>query len=192
MATTTFISPSNIIQVDSFNNITHRPSIQWTFDSTGISDANPASTLGTLYTMSGFWQEKFYSETSQLVCTNFNIPDLGTITGIELELDARRVARIQDLVIQLTLNGVPIGDNKASIINPVQSDTYTSEVTVPLDPIDDYNIYGGANDMWGTELSGADIADPSFGVLISFRSNIIYPHNDVVYLHQVALRINYA
>jgi hypothetical protein len=126
------------------------------------------------------------------VFTNFNFTDSGTVVGIELELDARRVARVQDLVVQLTLNGDIIGDNRASIVNPVQSDTFTADVTVPLHPIQDYNIYGGPSDLWGTTITGADVVDPTFGVVISFKSNIIYPHNDVVYLDQVALRITYA
>jgi hypothetical protein len=193
MTTTPFLPPSSNTEVNSTNSITNRPSIQWNFDGTNLGENRPASTIGTLYTMSGFWQEKFYSETSQLICTNFNFTDIiGTVTGIELELDVKRVARIQDLIIQLTLNGEIIGDNRASIINPVQSDTYTAEVTVPLQPINDYNIYGSSTDMWGTTLSAADVTDPTFGVVISFRSNIIYPHRDTVYLDQVALRITYA
>jgi hypothetical protein len=192
MTSIAFTYPTQITQVSSTNNITGRPSIDWNFDSSTVSPDNPAYTLGTLYTMSGFWQEKFFSQTSELVCTNFNFQNLGTVTGIELELTVQRVARIQDLVIQLTLNGELIGDNMASIINPVQADMYTSDTTVPLTPINDFNIYGGPTNMWGTTLTAEDIMDPSFGVILSFRSNVIYPHNDTVYLDQVALRITYA
>jgi hypothetical protein len=193
MTTTPFLEPSLITQVSSHNNITNRPSVDWDFNSQAIGPNSPASTLGTLYTMSGFWQEKFYSETSQLFITDFNFPaNAGTVTGIELELTVQRVARIQDLIVQLTFNGEIIGDNRASINNPVQSDTYTADVTVPLHPIDDYNIYGSSTDMWGTALSNMDVTDPSFGVVLSFRSNVIYPHRDVVYVDQVALRITYA
>jgi len=116
-----------------------------------------------------------------------------TILGVELQLGIQRVARIEDLVIQLTLNGELIGDNLASTVNPVQSDMYTGDFTTPLDPVGDSHIYGGTTDLWGTAgLTTANIADPTFGVVVSFKSNPIYPHRDLAYLSQVALRITYA
>ena len=193
MTTTPFNTPSLITQISSQNNITGKPSVDWNFNSAGIGQGMYANTLGPLHSISGFWQEKFYNQTSELHATNFGFPNInGTVVGIEFELNALRVARIQDLVIQLVLNGELIGDNRASIINPVQSDLYTADTTVPFNPVQDYNIYGGPADMWGTTLTSANIADPTFGVAISFRSNIIYPHNDIVYVDQVALRITYA
>lgn len=115
------------------------------------------------------------------------------VQGIELLLDVKRVARIEDLVIQLTLNGQLIGDNLASTINPVQSDMYTGDFTTPVNPVGDRHIYGSGTDLWGTTgLTAANIADPTFGVVVSFKSNPIYPHKDLAYLSQVALRITYA
>ena len=114
-----------------------------------------------------------------------------TIQGIELELDIKRAARIEDLVIQLTLGGVLIGDNLASTINPVQSNMYTGD-NVPAVPVGDINIYGGSTNMWGTTgLTADNISDPTFGVVVSFKSNQIYPHTDLAYLSQTALRITY-
>jgi hypothetical protein len=191
--TTAFFLPSIIEQVHSVNSVTGRPSIQWDHSESIISTDSAASTRGTLYTISGFWQEKFYSETSQLNTSGYNIPaNSGTLVGIELSLNARRVARIQDLVIQLILNGELIGENRASLINPIQADMYTADTAVMLDPIDDFNIYGSSTDLWGTTLSAQDITDASFGVAISFRSNMIYPHRDTVYLDQVGIRLTYA
>ena len=191
--TTPFTFANSITQISSQNNVTGRPSVDWHFDSTGISEGRYANTLGPIHSISGFWQEKFFSQTSELQATQFNFPLVnGTVTGIELQLNVLRVARIQDLVIQLTLNGELIGDNRASIVNPVQSDMYTADTTVPLIPIQDENIYGGPNDLWGTALNHTDISNPTFGATISFRSNIIYPHNDIVYVDQLALRITYA
>jgi hypothetical protein len=78
------------------------------------------------------------------------------------------------------------------MINPVQSDMYTGDNTVPT-PVGDSHIYGGPADLWATtDLTASDIANPTFGIVVSFRSNAIYPHRDLAYLSQVALRITYA
>jgi hypothetical protein len=188
-----FYTPSTIIQVDSVNAVTGRPSIKWDHSNNIISKDNFAVTKGCLTTISGLWMEKFYSETSQLRLTNFNIPlDTRQVVGIEFSLNVQRVARIQDLVIQLMINGQLIGDNRASIINPVQADTNTAEISVPETPINDFNIYGSPSDMWGTTLSSEDVSNPTFGITISFRSNYIIPHYDQVYVDQAAIRITYA
>ena len=115
-----------------------------------------------------------------------------TIQGIELELDIKRAARIEDLVIQLTLGGVLIGNNLASSINPVQADMYTAERANTPTPVPDYSIYGSPTTTWGAVLTSANIADPTFGVVVSFQSNVIYPHKDLAYLHKARLRVTYA
>jgi len=194
MTTTAFYGPTLITQVSIPNEITGIPSIDWNFNPNMISENTDAVTKTGLYTIPGMWMEKFLSNTSQLWCTRLGIPNrVGTVVGIELQLDVQRVARIQDLLIQLTLNGVLIGDNRASTANPVQSNMYTGDFTTPVDPVGDNHIYGDAADLWGTTgLTAANIADPTFGVAVSFKSNTIYPHRDLVYLNQVALRITYA
>ena len=194
MTTTIFYSPTTITQVSAPNEITGIPSIDWNFNSNIITDGAEAVTKTGLYTIPGLWMEKFLSNTSQLWCTRLNIPSMsGTVTGIELQLNIQRAARIEDLLIQLTLNGQLIGDNRASTVNPVQSDMYTGEYTTPLNPVGDSHIYGNNTDLWGTTgLTLANIADPTFGVVVSFKSNPIYPHRDLAYLSQVALRITYA
>ena len=120
---------------------------------------------------------------------------LAALTGIEFRLGIQRAARIEDLLIQLTLNGELIGDNIASTVNPVESNMYTGEYMdspIPPQPVGDFNIYGAADNLWGTTLSSIDIQDPSFGIVISFKSNEIYPHTDLCYVNQVALRATYA
>jgi hypothetical protein len=194
MTTTQFYSPTLITQVSIPNEITGIPSIDWNFNPTMIAENVEAVTKTGLYTIPGLWMEKFLSNTSQLWCTRLVIPNrAGTVVGIELQLDVQRVARIEDLIIQLILNGALIGDNRASTVNPVQSDMYTGDFTTPLDPVGDSHIYGGIADLWGTTgLTATNIADPTFGVVVSFKSNTIYPHRDLAYLSQVALRITYA
>ena len=187
MITLPFYNPQTVTQVNVPNPVTGVPSVAWQ------TAAMQTSTIGGLYTISGLWQERYLTQTHRLWCTNFKLPAVEmTVVGIELELDVRRAARIEDMTIQLALNGELIGDNYASLINPVQANMYTAEsVEMPV-PYDDYHIYGGNADMWGTELTAVDVVDPTFGIVISFHSNIYVPHRDIVYLDQVGLRITYA
>jgi len=193
MTTTAFLLPTTVNQVTIPNEITGVPSIDW-------KDLNYISGTGSyavskrpLYTISGLWMEKFLSNTSQIWLTGFHIPaNANQLTGIEFQLGIQRAARIEDLLIQLTLNGELIGDNLASLVNPVQSNMYTGDFTEPLNPIGDYNIYGGATNLWGTTLTSIDITDPTFGVVISFKSNTTYPHSDIAYVDQAAVRATYA
>jgi hypothetical protein len=187
MITTQFYPFSNIQNVPSYNEITGTPSIDWTIGYFNSVTKKP------LYTKAGFWQERFRSVTSELWMTGLSIPaNTSTLVGIEFLLNVQRAARIQDLTIQLTLGGELIGNNYASVINPVQSDMYTGDFTTPLNPVGDYNIYGGPADMWGTTLTSTQVYDQTFGVVISFQSNVIYPHSDLAYLGQVGLRTTYA
>jgi hypothetical protein len=193
VGTTGLYMPRLISQVSVPNEITGIPSIDWNFDSTNISENADAVTKKPLYTISGLWMEKFLSNTSELWCTNFNIPlSTKTIQGVELVLHVVRSARIQDLKIQLTLNGTTAaGLNYASTINPVQSDTNTGYAE-PVVPIQDLHTYGGTADTWGLTLTPSQISNPTFGCVLSFKSNTLYPHSDLAYVDQVALRITYA
>ena len=193
MTTIAFLPPTTINQISIPNEITGIPSIDWQGLEYISNTGSYTVSKKPLYTISGLWMEKFLSNTSQIWLTGFNIPtNSSTLTGIEFQLNIQRAARIEDLIIQLTLNGELIGDNQASWVNPVQSDMYTGDFTEPLNPIGDYNIYGGPTNLWGTTLSNVDVIDPSFGVVISFKSNTTYPHSDIAYVDQVAVRTTYA
>lgn len=193
MTTTNFQTPTVLTSVHTLNTVINQWSIPWNYNSSVLSENACAVTVRPLYTMSGFWQEKFQSSTDQLWCTGYNFTDTGrTVLGVELALDIKRAARIEDLVIQLTLGGVLIGNNLASIINPVQADMYTAERAIAPTPVPDYSIYGSSTNMWGTTLTSSQIADPTFGVVVSFQSNVIYPHKDLAYLHKARLRVTYA
>ena len=193
MATTNFSYPTVITPVQSFNDILNIPSIPWENLEFLRGEDNYATSAKPIYTISGFWQEKFYTETDQLVTTGYGFTDTGaTVTGIEALISLRRLSRVQDLVIQLTLNGELVGDNLASIINPVQSNMYTGETGSTPTPVGDIHIYGGATELWGRAWTSAEIADSSFGIAVSFKSNQEVPHRDLVYFDQLALRISYA
>ena len=193
MATTNFSYPTVISPVQSFNHVLNITSIPWKNLEFLRGESNYATSVKPIYTISGFWQEKFYTETDQLVTTGYGFSDTGTqVVGIEALVSLRRSSRVQDLVIQLTFKGNLVGDNLASAINPVQSNMYTGELDIPPTPVGDINIYGGPSELWGREWTSAEIADPSFGIAVSFKSNQIVPHRDLVYFDQLALRITYA
>jgi hypothetical protein len=193
MTTTVFLSPTTINQVTIPNEITGISSIDWTGMEYITNTGSYAVSKKPLYTISGMWMEKFLSNTSQLWLTGFNIPNSSsTLTGIEFQLNIQRAARIEDLIIQLTLQGELIGENQASLVNPVQSDMYTGDFTTPLQQVGDYNVYGGSTNLWGSSLTSTDVTDPTFGIVISFKSNQIYPHSDLAYVNQVAVRVTYA
>ena len=190
---TTHFYTSTIIQdVTPEHDHLAQPIINWDFNGP-ISENNYASSKKPLYTISGLWMEKYLSHTSELWCTGFNIPDEGLpVVGIEFSLNMKRFARIEDLRIQLTLNNEQIGNNMASLIDPVQVNMYTGDNSPLLPVIGDSHIYGNSTDLWGTTgLTSTDIADPTFGIIISFRSNQVYPHRDFAEVNQIALRITY-
>jgi hypothetical protein len=193
MTTTAFYNPHTLSNVNIANQVTGYNSIDWNFNSSALADSAIATSKQSLYTISGFWMEKFLSNTSQLWCTGYNIPgSVRPVVGIECQINVQRAARIEDLIIQLTLNGTIIGDNLASDINPVQSDMYTGDFTTPLNPVGDLHIYGGVDNLWGTALTSADVSNSTFGIVISFKSNTVFPHRDIAYLSQASIRITYA
>ena len=194
MTTTVVYNPTSLSNVSIPNTITNINSIDWRFNPNALVPDVYASSQKPLYTISGIWMEKYLSNTSQLWCTGYKIPDTGrTVIGIELILDVKRASRIEDLVIQLTKDGATLtGDNYASTINPIQADMYTGNLTETPVPFNDYHIYGSSSDLWGTTWSSTDIANSTFGVVLSFRSNQIIPHSDFAYIHQAGVRITYA
>jgi len=127
-----------------------------------------------LHTISGLWQERFASITSQLWFTNFPFaPNGSTLLGVEVQINAIRASRIQDYVVQLVLNGERVGDNLA-------------------DPgLDNYKIYGSPTNLWNSPIQLVDTINVNFGVVIALRSNVLTPHTDTAYIDNVAMRITY-
>lgn len=280
--TTQFYYPKAITEYGEQNDLI-QPLIGWNINGT-VSPDNCISSKQPLYTISGLWMEKFLSNTTELWCTRFNIPNnhrpVGTqitgieawnwhsffpnpyawipsanpvfmslyaigpsivgwtfysasdpssavtitaredgsvlefsadpgappyvaqspdyspatsapVVGIELYLDMHRVARIEDLRIQLRLNNEYIGNDMASPVNPVQSNMYTGENSPLLPIVGNVNVYGGPAETWGTTLTSTDVSNESFGVAISFRSNQVYPHRDLAIVNQIGIGITY-
>ena len=194
MTTTAFYQPTSVTNVTVHNDVTHQDSIDWNHNG-AITSNNYAVTSKPLYTISGVWMERFLSNTSQLWCTHFNIPNSGrTVQGIEFNLLMERYSRVEDLLIQLTLGGVLIGENRASTINPEVANMYSADsLQPPLEAPGNNYTYGSSTDLWGTtNLTSANLHDPTFGIVVSFKSNVAYPHRDLAYLYQLGIRITYA
>jgi len=191
--TTKFYSPSLLINRTFTNTETNQTSIDWNYNG-AISQNNYATTSKPLYTVSGIWMERFLTTTSQLLCINLGISNADRpVQGVEFNLLMERAGRVEDLVIQLTQGGVPIGNNLANTTNPVIANMYTGDRMEAPAPYPGNNYtYGGPGDLWGTALTSADVADPTFGVIVSFKSNVAIPHRDLAYLYQLGIRITYA
>ncbi len=85
---------------------------------------------------------------------NFRVPSNATIVGVTAAVRRSGGSVVDDYLIQLIVNGVSTGDNKA--------DTATS-----WDPLATVS-YGGAADGWGASLTPALVKDSSnFGIAIA-------------------------
>jgi hypothetical protein len=170
--TTAFLTPGTVTQVTDDNGIA------WTNILGSVSrdpaGAQYAVTSKELHTISGLWQERFASKTNQLWFTNFSFAPVGsTLLGIEVQFNSIRANRVQDYLVQLVLNGALVGDN---IADPAT---------------DNIKTYGSSTNLWNSNITINDITKISFGVAISFRSNVTIPHKDLGYLDQVRMRITY-
>ena len=171
MTTTNYIIPGNVAEHS------EEGGIAWNHIRGSIGDGagwSCAITNKELHTIPGLWQERFASKTNQLWFTDFNFPSAGTIQGIEVQFNVQRLDRLQDYIVRLCLNGELIGDNIAT------------------PDIIDLKTYGSSTNLWSTSLTMADVADASFGVAISLRSNVTIPHKDLGNINQVAMRVTYA
>jgi hypothetical protein len=142
----------------------------------GLTSANGTSTgtLEPLVNIARSPKPNIASKTYYLKMTGYNfvgLPD--TISGIELQIHSRRAGRVTDDTVSLTYNNELFGDNQASlIINPTTT-------------------YGGETFLWGLKSISADVLrDPSFGVVVRFKSHPSWPHKDPMDLISVQLRIH--
>ena len=111
-------------------------------------------------------------KTYYLKLTQFNLESLPSLlSGIEVKITMNRFGRISDDAIHLCLDGNPIGDNLA---------------TLDTSPI---KIYGGPFTLWNSNLTISDIQDPTFGVIIRFKSHPKWPHKSSALMDAVEVRI---
>jgi len=166
MSVTKFYSPKTILQVSNQDN-----DISWInnfslgqIDSFNITE-KPFYRIARRDNLGGV------NSSTQLWCTNFQIPLLENITGIELKLVTQRLARIQDYVIQLTYDNELIGKNLYN------------------DLAEDLQIYGGSNNVWESNISPQQLSGQSFGIVIELGPNKKTPHKDQGYIDFVGIRV---
>ena len=152
--------------------------------------SSPTSNLG--YLMNSVWRTNsdlvhlsnpaagdVRTQTETLVLTNFSIPITTIITGIQFDLKVQRFGRIVDQLIQLTYQGVPIGQNKTNYITDNLGNL----------PITNDSIYGGPTDLWGVDVTPDMLNDPSFGVLLKFQAHPYYPCKQSMNLYTSTLTV---
>lgn len=144
------------------------------FDSLKRLDGRMTSSIGFLEHIARSPKHDLKNKTWFLQATGFNFKNLPNIvTGIEVRLTANRNGRATDDAVQLCLNDLPIGDNKATIL------------------IDNEKLYGGTNDLWNVEnITLASVTDPSFGVIIRFQAHPHWPHKNPVFIDAIEMRIS--
>ena len=104
---------------------------------------------------------------------NFNFENLpDEISGIEVKVTMNRYGRISDDTVQLCLDGQLIGENFA---------------TTDLTPI---KTYGNATEKWNTFLTKSDLNNPSFGVVMRFKSQPNWPHKNSALIDSVEIRVH--
>ena len=136
-------------------------------------------TEGDLVHLSNPAAGDYRTQTTTLVCTNFSIPTLSEINGIQLEIKAQRFGRIVDQLIQLTYQGSAIGQNKTNYITD----------NLGTFPITNDSTYGGSTDLWGYDITPEMLNDPSFGVLLKFQAHPYYPCKQSMNLYTSTLTV---
>ena len=95
-------------------------------------------------------------ETSQYIVIrdiDFGIPESAVVNGISISVNRSKSAgNIKDEEVRLILDGVILGDNKAS------GDGWPTSGEVAT--------YGSSEDSWGVELTGADVNSDAFGFVM--------------------------
>jgi hypothetical protein len=119
------------------------------------------------------------NRTWSLICTGFNIPELTSVSGLELRVAGQRNGRIVDEVIQLTYQGQSTGINNFVYITDPDGNL----------PIKNETVYGGPTDLWGTNLTPIQLTDPTFGVILKFQSHPYFPHRCGMFLDSVSLTV---
>lgn len=168
MQTTNYRFPSIVNQVTAYDE-----SVTWDDVNEVTNETVYSQTDVRIYNLA--IRDALYRSTmaNQLWCTGFGFTGVGTVVGVELRLITQRLARIQDYTIQLVYNDQLVGENYANLV--AEND----------------QLYGGVDDMWGTALTGAQVMDVSFGVMVELGHNRVIPHADTGYIDAIEMRIFY-
>lgn len=144
-----------------------------TFDNLKFLDGKHTKTVRDLLHIARDPKSDIREKTYFLKLTNFNFENLPTVlTGIELKLTMNRYGRITDDTVHLILNDGEIGNNAANL---------------DLAPI---KTYGNSEELWNTNITIADVLNPTFGVLLRFQSHPKWPHKSTPLIDSVEIRIH--
>jgi hypothetical protein len=151
----------------------HIPWDSSSFSSIRSNDSNSLGTMGTLEHSARSPKTDVTNKTYFLKITGFNFIQLPTsLSGIELRLIMNRGGRVTDETVSLCINDTLIGTNNADLdLNPLK-------------------VYGSETNLWDTNLTIADVTDPSFGVILRFKSHPHWPHRTGAFIDAVELRIH--
>jgi hypothetical protein len=166
---TDWTSPTTVTQYAEDNS-----HISWNDDFSNIksSTGRLISTTAPLLHIARQPRNDITMKTYFLKMTGYNFQNLPEeISGVECKIKMNRGGRISDETVQLCFNGELIGDNQAGLA---------------LDPI---TIYGSNTNTWKVDLTSSMLQDPSFGVVVRFRSHPHWPHKTTPLIDTVELQI---
>lgn len=142
------------------------------FDSLKYPDGKFVKTSSELMHIARDPKHDIVQKTYFLELTGFNFTVLpNTLTGIEMKLSSRRFGRVTDETIQLSFNGLLVGDNQAS------------------DSVNPLTTYGSPSNLWGSSLNINNVTDSSFGVVLRFQSHPRWPHKNSAMIDTVQIRL---
>lgn len=147
----------------------------------GAGNKNVIQTVKNLTHIPNSTRGAKLDKTYYLKCTNFGLTDLPTnITGISVTIYSQRYGRIVDETVCLVHNGQVISENKTNI-SAIREGHLTNN---------NNQTYGGETDTWGIDLNKEMFQDDSFGILIRFSSNPLYPHRDTMEIYKIVLTVH--
>jgi hypothetical protein len=148
-----------------------------------VSNRNPITTSAPLTHIARQPRNDLTMKTYFLSCTGYNFENLPeTVTGINCRVTMNRGGRIADETIQLTYQGILIGSNQGKpAFNPQNHASTLSPVTV----------YGGDIALWEIKdgIDPSVVQDPSFGIVLRFRSHPAWPHKTTPQINAVEIQI---
>jgi hypothetical protein len=173
--------PTNVIQYAE----DETTQIQWQPENLNYLTSPGISSVSTIKSLSHIARSPKYDLTNTtwfIQATGFSIDNLPeTISGITVTVNMNRYGRITDDTIQLCYQGELIGENYCQ---PV-IDSNNHSLLTP------HTIYGGPTDTWHiTNLTPAMVADPTFGVVLRYKSHPAWPHRTSPVLYTVMLQIS--
>jgi hypothetical protein len=155
------------------------------FQSLTVVGSGSVASNGTLIHIARAPKYDTMNNTYYLQATGFNFKNLpDQISGVTFRLTINRRGRVTDDTVQMVYQGEMIGKNQAY---PAYLQTSSEDESL-LSPI---SIYGGNSNTWKVEnLTLAMVNDPTFGIVVRFKSHPQWPHNTPVYIQAMEIQIN--